>query len=202
MEDCFSHNADDSLEVKVWIPQHNVLFRNCVVWNDAGQAFGLAYETDADTENVVFENCTVLHATDDISVRGVIGLHLAGHGNARGFRFENITIEDVRGLRRPALKVFNNWDDWHLNYPTKPDSPYEMLNPPVRDKPSGSIHDVVFRNVRVLQTRNSDVVIMADAAASPIEGVTFENVAVNGTKLKPGDPRLKTNAWVRGIEVR
>jgi hypothetical protein len=202
VEDCFCHNADDSLEVKVWIPQRNVLFRNCVVWSDVGQSLGLACETDADIENVVFENCTVLHSTDDMASRGVIGLHLVGHGAARGFRFENIVVEDARGPRRPALKVFNNWDDWHLNYPTRPDSPYELLNPPARNKPNGSIRDVVFRNVRVLQSRNSDVVLMADGAASPIEGVTFENVEINGTKLKPGDPRLKTNAWVRDVEVR
>ena len=202
VEDCFSHNADDSLEVKAWIPQRNVLFRNCVVWNDVGQSFGLACETDADIENVVFENCTVLHSVDDVGSRGVIGLHLVGTGNARGFRFENLTIEDARGPRRPALKVFNNWDDWHLEHPAKPGSPYELLNPPVRAKPNGSIRDVVFRNVRVLQAKNSDVVVMADSAASPIENVTFDNVEINGAKLKPGDSRLKTNSWVHGVEVR
>ena len=202
VEDCFCHNADDALEVKVWIPQRNVLFRNCVVWNDVGQSFGLACETDADIENVVFENCTVLHSVDDIGSRGVIGLHLVGTGSARGFRFENLTIEDVRGPRRPALKVFNNWDDWHLEHPAKPGSPYELLSPPVRAEPNGSIRDVVFRNVRVLHSRNSDVVLMADGAGSPIEGVTFENVEINGAKLKPSDPRIKTNAWVRGVEVR
>jgi hypothetical protein len=202
VEDCFTHNADDSLEVKAWIPQRNVLFRNCLVWNDAGQSLGLACETEADVENVAFENCTVLHSTDDIASRGVVGLHLVGPGSARAFRFENITIEDVRGPRRPTLKVFNNWDDWHLNYPTKPGSPYELLSPPVRQRPNGSIRNVVFRNVRVLQSRNSDVVLMADGADSPIEGVTFENVAINGEALRPGDPRIKTNAWVRGVEVR
>jgi hypothetical protein len=202
VENCFSHNADDSLEVKVWIPQRNVIFRNCVVWNDAGQGLGLACETDADIENVVFESCTVLHSTDDIASRGVIGLHLVGSGNARGFRFENITIEDVRGPRRPALKVFNNWDDWHLNYPTRPGSPYEQLNPPPRAKPNGSIRDVVFRNVRVLQSRNSDAVLMADAPTSRIEGVTFEDVWLNGEKLQPGDLRLRTNASVRNVVVR
>jgi polygalacturonase len=202
VEDCFTHNADDSLEVKVWIPQRNVLFRNCVVWNDAGQSLGLACETDADIENVAFEHCTVLHSTDDIASRGVIGLHLVGRGSARGFRFEDITIEDVRGPRRPALKVFNNWDDWHPNYPTLPDSPYELLNPPTRAQPNGSIRDVLFRNVRVLQNRNNDVVLMADAAASPIDGITFDDVWVAGQRLEPGDPRIKINAWVTGVEVR
>jgi hypothetical protein len=144
----------------------------------------------------------VLHSTDDIAARGVIGLHLVGQGSARGFRFENITVEDVRGPRRPALKVFNNWDDWHLNHPTRPDSPYELLGPPARTKPNGTIRDVVFRNVKVLQSKNPDVVVMADSEASRVEDVAFEDVAVNGRALTPGDPRLKTNAWTRDVVIR
>ena len=45
VEDCFVHNADDSLEVKVWIPQRNVTFRNCIVWNDIGGSLGLMHES-------------------------------------------------------------------------------------------------------------------------------------------------------------
>jgi len=62
--------------------------------------------------------------------------------------------------------------------------------------------NVLFRNVRVLQNRNNDVVLMADAAASPIDGITFDDVWVAGQRLEPGDPRIKINAWVTGVEVR
>ena len=202
VEDCFTHNADDSLQVKVWIPQRNVTFRNCVVWNDIGGSLGLMHECGAAIENVLFENCTVIHSTDDSSVCPVAGLKLTGPGSARNFRFENIVIEDVQGPRRPALKVINNWDDWHLDYPTKPGSPYELLNPPKRDQPSGAIRDVLFRNVRVLQCRNTDVVLIAESPESPIENVTFDNVVIAGKRLVPGDPRIKTNAWVKGIVVK
>ena len=108
----------------------------------------------------------------------------------------------MQGPRRPALKVINNWDDWHLDYPTKPGSPYELLNPPKRDKPSGAIRDVLFRNVRVLQCRNTDVVLIAEGPDSPIENVTFDNVVIAGKRLVPGDPRIKTNAWVKGVVVK
>jgi polygalacturonase len=202
VENCFTHNADDSLEVKAWIPQRNVTFRNCVVWNDIGGSLGLMHECDAGIENVVFENCTVIHSTDNSSVCPVAGLKLTGPGSARNFRFENIVIEDVRGPRRPAIKVINNWDDWHLEYPTRPDSPYELLHPPKREKPSGAIRDVVFRNVSVLECRNTDVVLTADGPESPIENITFDNVVINGKRLIPGDPRIQTNIWVKGITVK
>lgn len=202
VEDCFSHNADDTMEVKVWIPQRNVTFRRCVVWNDVGGSLGLMHEADAGIENVAYEDCTVIHSTDDMSACPVAGLKLTGTGSARGFRFEDIVIEDVVGPHRPSLKVINNWDDWHMEHPRKPGSPYELRDPPKRAKPSGAIRDVLFRNVRVLRARCPDVVLMADAPESPIEGVTFDNVTINGRRLEPGDRRIKTNAWVRGVTVR
>jgi hypothetical protein len=202
VENCFSHNADDSLEIKVWIPQRNVTFRNCVVWNDIGGCFGLYHECDAALENVLFENCTVLHSTDGSSVCPVVGLKLSGTGPVRNVRFENITIEDVLSPDRPALKVINNWDDWHIHLPTKPESPYELRNPPQRAAPSGSIRDVTFRNVRVLECKNQDVVLISDAAGSPIEDITFDNVVIGGRRLVPGDARIKQNEWVRNVTVR
>ncbi|MGI8907686.1 MAG: glycosyl hydrolase family 28 protein [Candidatus Sumerlaeaceae bacterium] len=202
VENCFTHNADDSLQVKVWIPQRNVTFRNCVVWNDIGGSLGLMHESYGGIENVAFENCTVIHSTDDSSVCPVAGLKLSGPGSARNFRFENIVIEDVRGPHRPPLKIINNWDEWHRDCPTKPGSSYELLNPPKRDKPSGAIRDVLFRNVRVLKCHNTDVVLMAEGPDSLIENVTFDNVVIAGKRLVTGDTRIKTNAWVKGVVVK
>lgn len=202
VEHCFSHNADDSMEVKVWMPQREVTFRDCIVYNDTGGSFGLMHECGAPIEHVRYERCTALHTTDNTSVCPVVGIKLSGPGDVRDFVFEDIVIEDVVGDGRPALKVINNWDDWHRYLPTKPDSPYELLKPPAREEPSGSITNVVFRNVQVLRAACEDVVIIAENADSPITGVVFDNVVINGKLLVPGDERLKTNAWVSGVEVR
>ena len=202
VENCFSHNADDSFEVKVWIPQRNVVFRNCVVWTDVGGSLGLCCECGADLTNVLYQDCTVLHATCASTSRGAIGIELEGEGTVSDFRFERVTIEDVRGALHAPIKVVNNWDDWHMGLPHKPGRPYQQLNPPVRDKPRGAIRDVLFRDVRVLQARNTDVVIMADGPDSPIENVTFEGVEICGQRLVPGDPRIKTNEWVRNVVVK
>ena len=202
VENCFTHNADDSFEIKVWIPQENVTFRNCVVWNNVGGSLGLMHETGADITNVVYEDCTVIHSTDNISACPVVGLKLTGPGNATNFRFENIVIEDVRGPRHAPIKVINNWDDWHVEHPTKPGSPYELLDPPEREEPSGKISNVVFRNITVLSSASSDVVLISDGPGSEIDGITFENVVINGQRLETGDPRIKTNAGVTRVEVR
>ena len=202
VENCFTHNADDSLEVKVWIPQENVTFRNCIVWNDVGGSLGLMHETGADVKNVVFENCTVIHSTDNMSVCPVVGLKLTGPGKASDFRFEDIVIEDVVGSKRAPIKVINNWDDWHRDHPTKPGSPYELLKRPEREEPNGRIRNVLFRNITVLRSASSDVAIISDGPGSEIEGVTFENVVINGRRLVPNDERIKVNEGVSGVEVR
>jgi hypothetical protein len=202
VENCFSHNADDSLQIKVWIPQSNVTFRNCVVWNDVGGAFGLCHETGADLAHVLFENCTVIHAADSATSRGAVGLDLHGPGNVTNIRFENIVIEDVRGERHAPIKVINNWDDWHMNLPTVEGNPYVQSSPPPRDVPRGSIRDVVFRNIRVLHAETPHVVIMADGPRSPIEGVLLEDVTINGEPLTSGDPRLLVGDWVSRVLVR
>jgi len=202
VEDCFSHNADDSLEIKVWIPQSDVTFRNCVVWNDVGGSFGLMHECGAELKNVLYKDCTVIHSTDDMSVCPVVGIKLSGAGSVHDIRFENITVEDVRSKRRPSLKVINNWDEWHMDLPTKPGSPYELLNPPKRETSSGSIRNVVFKNIRVLESGCDEVAIISESAESPIEGITFDNVVINGKRLVPNDPRIKKNEWVRDVTVR
>ncbi len=202
VEDCFCHNADDALQIKVWIPQKNVTFRNCVVWSDIGGSFGLMHECGAELQNVLYQDCTVIHSTDDSSVCPAVGLKVTGPGNVHNIRFENITVEDMPSKRRPALKLINNWDDWHIEYPAKPGSPYEMLNPPKHDPPSAPIRDVLFKNIRVLSCGSPDVVLMSDGPSSPIENVTFDNVTIAGKRLVQDDLRIKKNEWVRNVTVK
>lgn len=202
VENSFCHNADDAFQVKVWIPQRNVIFRNCVVWNDLGGCLGLMHEAEANIEDVRYEKCTVIHSTDDSSVCPIAGLKLNGPGQASRFVFENIVIEDVQGPRRAVIKLINNWDDWHLDLSTKEGSPYELRNPPKREKPSGAIREVIFRNIQVLKCRNTDVVLIGEGPDSRIENITFDNVVIAGKRLRPNDPRFRTNQWVRNITVK
>ncbi len=201
VENCFVHNADDSFEIKVWRPQSDVEFRNCVVWNDLGGCFGLFHESGSLSSNVVFRNCTVLHSTDDASASPVIGIKLDGIGKTAGYVFENIVVEQVSGPRRPAIKVFNNWTGWTLT-PDDPAHPYQLNGGKPHNPPPGAISNVVFKNIAVLEAANSDVVLMADGPASPISNIRFEGVTLNGRKLEAQDARLKTNQWVTGVKIK
>lgn len=202
VENSFCHNADDSFEIKVWMPQRNVEFRNCTAWNDVGCAFGLCCESKASLSGVLYKDCTVIHATHPTTSRGAIGISLEGVGMVANFRFEDIIIEDVAGSLQAPLKVINNWDSPFMNLPAKPGEPYEQANAPERQTPRGKISTIVFKNVNVLKSECPDVVLMADGPQSEISGVTIDNVVVNGRKLMPRDLRIKTNAWVRDVLVK
>ena len=203
VENSFCHNADDSFEVKVHGASRNVTFRNCVTWNNLGGSFGLMHESYSDSCDITFADCTSIHSIDNVSACPVVGIKLGpGPGNASRYRFENIVIESVSGPRRPPIKVINNWDGWSLDdYSTSQQAPYEMEHKPTRDKPNGRVADILFKNVTVLDSSNSQVVLVSDGPQSPITNIVFDNVVINGRPLQPNDPRFVISDNVTDIRV-
>jgi hypothetical protein len=199
----FCHNADDAMEIKVWSDMKNILFENNVVWTTVASAYGLAGETLADVSNVTYRNCTVINAAENRSRRAPIGLSLHGPGNADRFLFENIVIEYVQGPAMPPIRVQNNNDNGFNPSPaTLPNNPYVLAKPdPSQKRPRGTISNVTFKNIRVLNAKCDHVVVVGDAKSSLVKNVTFRNVVINGQRLVPRDRRLWTNAWVRNLSV-
>jgi autotransporter-associated beta strand protein len=201
----FCHNSDDAFETKAWPPDAtDILFENNIAWSTVASAFAHSAETEANVSNVTFRNCTVINAAYNLSHRGVIGVSVNCTRNIRDYLFENITIEYIQhsspfdsAVEMPPIRVQNNQEA--LN---KKEVNYEEVNPdPGYNRPRGTINNVTFRNINVISATCQDVVVIADAAASPISNVTFENVMINGTCLVPGDPRIWTNQWVGNLSV-
>ena len=63
---------------------------------------------------------------------------------------------------------------------------------------SGAIRDGLFRNVQVLQCRNTNVVLIAEGPESPIENVTLDNVVIASRRLIPGARASEPTPWSRG----
>jgi hypothetical protein len=63
VEDCFIRTGDDAAECKSTgngsTRTDNVIFRNIAAWADKGACYGIVFEENYDTQNVVFENCSV-----------------------------------------------------------------------------------------------------------------------------------------------
>jgi hypothetical protein len=203
IKNSFVHNADDSMEVKAWQPASNIIFDNDIVWSTVGGAFGIPSEVYADISNITFQNSTVIHSTEADSSRGALGVNLQGGANVNDIVFKNMVVEQIAGFVHAPIKLDNNWDSWNMNLPTIPGNPYVESHPdPSAYRPRGTITNVLFKNIDVLQCDACTAVFMADAAVSPISGVVLDNLTLVGRALKPGSPNILTNQWVAPPVVR
>ena len=164
----FAHNADDSFLVKAFKPVSNVVFENCVAWNDVSTSFGAVCEIAAEAKNIVFRSCTVTHSTFplwDHDAGGVIGVWNAYGGTAENFLFEDITIEKAAAGKEP-IKVSAVWLD------------------------SGRVRNVTFRNIDVLDSGDERIAVYGQQEKM-VDRVHFENICINGRYLRdPADPRI------------
>ena len=96
VEDSFIRTGDDAFETKSTSASgltDNVLFRNNAAWTDKAIAYGCIYESNHDTRNVRFENCSVGFALGTWSAH--LGCCAVQMGNRLGATMENITFENI-----------------------------------------------------------------------------------------------------------
>lgn len=179
VENSFAHNADDSFLVKGFEPVKNVVFSNCTAWNDVSTSFGAVCEMAADTENVVFKDCTVTHSTFhlwDHDSGGVIGIWNAYGGNVENFLFENIVLEDCCADKEP-IKVSVTWRD------------------------EGRISNVHFKNIQVLKSEDERIAVYGDVPQAA-DNITLENIIINGKKVESINDKRIVNRCNAEIKIK
>lgn len=179
VENCITRLWDDSLVVKGVDTGdvENVVFRNCVLWNDFARPMELGVSIRADKmHNVRFENIDVIH-----SVTGypIVGIHHGDRAEIYDIHFENINIESTPGAQLVDLRI----TDSAWNHDTK----------------KGKIHDVYFKNINYIGDRNMDVLpyhsrLQGYSKENNIEKVTFENIRIMG--------KCARNMKELGIDIR
>lgn len=197
----FCHNADDAFEIKSWISMQNVIFDNCVSWSDVGCCFSLAWEINANVSNVWFQNCTVIHSFAKSTAQPAIGICSSfAPGLISNIHFKNIVIENDESGHAP-IKVINNWQTNSWTYDSAlctSDNPYVLKNSP-SDTGIGSITNVSFDNIQVINSINPDIAIISAGTNAPINDISFNNVRINGVNVTNSYPHLYTNQWVSGL---
>lgn len=165
IENCFCHNADDSFLIKAdQAPVSDVLFKNCVAWNDVATSFGIINETSHEVKNVIFRDCIVLHSTLPCWIPeagGVLAIWNDRGGNIHDVLFENILVEDAC-KDKPAIKL-------------------NITNLVAGNtKREGLIQDIGFRNIEFLQTDDDRIVLVSSFLESAISRIRFHDVKLNG----------------------
>jgi hypothetical protein len=194
---------DDSLVVKGLdhghkVPDHdgsvrNIVWRNCVVWNDWGRGLEVGAETQAPLmESLVFENIDVVHY-----VHRALDIQHGDRAMVRNVLFKDIRVEDP--ITEGAAIA------------EKPHTPDEvgllaeliiyfcMWN---KDEERGQMEAVRFEDVRVLSEKLQRVNISGYDANHVIKDVVFQNLIVKGKQVERLEPGMFTiNEFAKGISI-
>ncbi len=185
----FVRTWDDSLVVKnvALGSTKNVVFDGVTVWTDLAQSCEVGYETyGATMEDIAFRNITILHNFH----KAALSIHNCDQAAISGVTYENITIEDA------AMRGDNQLDgenDYFIDMTVAFNKEWTKSG-----GERGSIRNVAFRNINVLQMADTVACrMMGEGAKSNISGVTIENVSVEGKRMDGAEAlKLAVGAYV------
>ena len=210
IRNCFLRNFDDCVVIKGivgWDTTDNadILVEGCVVWCDWGRNLELGAETNAPAFwNILFRNCDCIHGSTAF-------LDIQHHNRAD---IGQVTFEDIRVeyTKHQLPDVFQN--DMDAPYPTDTPVRHPLLFclPIYRsglfaeDGLNGQIHDITFRNIRIL-TDAPEVPVPESAflgldAEHTVERICIAGVTCNGKRLATREElRLHINEFVRDVTI-
>ncbi len=202
IKNCFVRSFDDSLCLKGFCfpyaeqTYHNgkaydtmddVVFENCVVWNEWGKALEVGVDLCAkEIKNCAFVNCDVIHAS-------FAAMDISNHDYAvvHDIKFENIRVECTANEPTPLMQteeneVFHGENQGH--YPYLFHVAVEFSNEySSKGEKRGIIHDILFRNIQVFSPKLPPSLTHGYSEKYDVSRVRFDQITWNGTKMQTLD---------------
>lgn len=204
----YLRNFDDCIVIKgirqdTLLPVTNILAENCVIWCDWGRCLEIGAETSAPRmENIKFRNCDLIHG--DTVMMDI------QHGDRA--EIENVSYEDIRvEYRNPHQQpVYQSEHDMKYENPDPGYMPPLFVVETHRtwyavDDTIGDIRHIRFKDIQIFDSdgRIPYSKVHAEAEDTVIEDVSFENVTINGKKLKSlEEMNIHLGGDVRDIRVK
>lgn len=185
VENVFTRVWDDSLVVKALDTGdvEDVVFRNCILWNDFARPMEVGVELRADrVRRIRFENIDVLHSPTGYPL---MGIHHGDRAAVSDVVFDGIRIEDAPGAQLFDVRITPSY--WN------------------RDERMGCIRDVTFRNIHMTGSPGlpyllSDSRLQGYDEEHDICGVVFEKIDICGkTPASVQECGLSCRDYVRGV---
>jgi hypothetical protein len=173
---CFIRTLDDLIVVKTDKGQgtaRRIVARDCVLWNEVAHALSVGAEIREDVDDVLFEDCDVIH---DKGREWTLRVFHCDAARVSNVRFENIRIEESPRLVSLWIGKFV----W------------------TRDPERGHIEDVTFKDI-VAVADPLRIELKGFDETHTVSDVVFRGVRVNGAPLARAD--VKTNAFVQNVSV-
>jgi len=177
IEGCFLRTLDDLIVVKTDKGQgqaHRIVARKCVLWNEVAHALSVGAEIREDVDDVLFQDCDVIH---DKGREWTLRVFHCDAARVSNVRFENIRIEESPRLISLWIGKFV----W------------------TRDPERGHIQGVVFKDI-VAVANPLRVELNGFDETHTVDNVVLQDVRVNGRPLTLAD--IRTNPFVKDVGVR
>jgi hypothetical protein len=167
IEDCFMHVNDDS----IMLYRSNSVARRCVIWQmENGAAFQLGWGggDEPDVTHHAYDIDVIRQESEwDNENEAVFCAIHGGGGVKNNYLFEDIRIDNTDWRAFHIITKPNRWGEW---------------NPE-----SGSIRNVMFRNIEYYGSQRIASLIMGHDEKHPVTDIVFDNVVIGGRKLTGPD---------------
>ena len=176
IEGCFIRTLDDLIVVKTDKGQgeaRRIVAKKCVLWNEVAHALSVGAEIRENVDDVLFEDCDVIH---DKGREWTLRVFHCDAARVSNVRFENIRIEESPRLISLWIGTFV----W------------------TRDRERGHIQGVTFKDICAVADPLR-IELNGFDGSHAVSNVVFQNVQVNGRGLTEGD--VKANAFVRNVSI-
>ncbi|MHC4165336.1 MAG: glycosyl hydrolase family 28 protein [Planctomycetota bacterium] len=176
IEECFIRTLDDLIVVKTDKGQgeaRRIVARKCVLWNEVAHALSVGAELRENVDDVLFEDCDVIH---DKGREWTLRVFHCDAARVTNIRFENIRIEESPRLISLWIGKFV----W------------------TRDQQRGHIQGVTFKDISAVADLLK-IELKGFDEMHVVSDVVFQNVRVNGKLLTKDE--VRANAFVRNVSV-
>lgn len=189
IDGCFIRSNDDAISISASSVNlsgstRRVTVKNTCIINDVAHSFLIGGSGREDLEDVIetirVENVDIIDSKQpDGGYQGVFGVGADGNGIIRDVSFRNIRIQNIRNNM-----LFNV---------------YVGYNPAYSTKPGKGIENLTFSDITYTGNPPKLSLIMGYNASCLVKGVRFENVIINGERLKADSDHMQIGNFTENI---
>ncbi|MDQ0889714.1 hypothetical protein QFZ81_004802 [Paenibacillus sp. V4I9] len=192
IDDVFLRTSDDCIAIyghrgEFDGDSRHVTVRNSILWADVAHPMNIGTHGDSENggnviENIVFENIDILeHHEPQRDYWGCMAINPGDNNTIRNIRYENIRVEQFELGELFNIRVVHN-----PKYNPHPGKRVENIH----------FKDIVFNGICENPSR-----IEGFDETRVVDGVTFENVIVNGRPLKLDSEDILIGSYVHNVNI-
>ena len=200
IHNCFLRCFDDNIVIKGLSPFYrdgyniieNIDVKNCVLWNDWGQALEIGAETVADEiRNVTYDSCYIMHFTFN-----AMDIQNTDKAYVHDIHYTNIYVEDPIYLNASLGGELMSPDGFGglINIIVTP-SMWSTVD--IR----GRVSDITYENIYYTGSKGTRINFSGYAEDADIKDVHISNCYINGKRIDKDYNYIK-NKYVSNIIIK